>query len=483
MDKRVTLKLSTGTLETGFSASLQIGDEGTVPEVEISGSLPPNPTLKFLYQQWQAAYRRLGSPTRLEADTNFITNVSIVGDCLGLAEELKQALNRWLRADTFRPIQEKLLEKLAPDDTIRLILQAPTGLIQRLPWHLWNISNRYAKLEIALSAPAYEKATAPTVTPRKRVRILAIIGQSQGLDVQADQALLNRLPNAEVHFLPTPSRQTLNATLWDPQGWDILFFAGHSATRPYPSGTPVADHKPVGQIFINDTDALTVEQLKHALSKALTRGLKIAIFNSCDGLGLAEALADLQISQILVMCEPVSDPVAHAFLRSFLEAFASGEPMTLAVREAREQLQGLEGEYPCASWLPTLFQNPAELPPTWQTLYQTPPSPSIDASTPPLLLGQARSSDRLSRILPVHILMIVVILVLRSLGLLQGWELKAFDQFLRLRAAEAPDSRIVVVAVTEADVRAQDPEDRRGSLSDSALIALLDRLNTMEPHS
>lgn len=372
MDKRVTLKLNAGTLETGFLVSLQIGDEGTVPEVEISGSLPPNPALKSLYQRWQAAYRRLGSLTRLEADTGFVTNVSIIGDCLGLAEELKRSLNQWLHSDSFRPIQEKLLERLTPDDTIRLILQTPTGLVQRLPWHLWNILNRYAKLEIALSTPAYEKVSTPTISPHEKVRILAIIGHSQGLDIQADQALLSQLPNAEVHFLPTPSRQILNATLWDPKGWDILFFAGHSATRPCDSGAPVADNKPVGQIFINNTDALTIEQLKHALSKALTRGLKIAIFNSCDGIGLAEALADLKISQILVMREPVSDPVAHAFLRSFLEAFASGEPMTLAVKEAREKLQGLEGQYPCASWLPTLFQNPAEQPPTWSTLYQTP---------------------------------------------------------------------------------------------------------------
>ncbi len=483
MDKRVTLKLNAGTLETGFSVSLQIGDEDTVPEVEISGSLPPSPALKFLYQRWQAAYRRLGSPTRLEADTGFVTNVSIIGDCLSLAEELKQTLNQWLRSETFRPIQEKLLERLAPADTVRLILQTPTGLVQRLPWHLWEILSRYARLEIALSTPAYEKVSVPISCPREKVRILAIIGHSQGLDIESDQALLNRLPNAEVHFLLAPNRQTLNATLWDPKGWDILFFAGHSATRPCTSGALVADPEPVGQIFINNIDALTIEQLKHALSKALTRGLKIAIFNSCDGIGLAEALADLKISQILVMREPVSDPVAHAFLKSFLEAFARREPMTLAVKEAREKLQGLEGQYPCASWLPTLFQNPAERPPTWSTLSQTPPTRSIDVAAGNSPPRQARQSVGVARILPIHILTIVVIILLRNFGVFQGWELKAFDQFLHLRSAEAPDGRIVIVMVTEADVRAQDPEDRRGSLSDSALMALLNHLNPMGPHS
>jgi hypothetical protein len=32
-----------------------------------------------------------------------------------------------------------------------------------------------------------------------------------------------------------------------------------------------------------------------------------------------------------------------------------------AVRSAREQLQGLEDRYPCASWLPVICQNPAEI--------------------------------------------------------------------------------------------------------------------------
>ncbi|SKB13866.1 hypothetical protein PL11201_530196 [Planktothrix sp. PCC 11201] len=30
------------------------------------------------------------------------------------------------------------------------------------------------------------------------------------------------------------------------------------------------------------------------------------------------------------------------------------------MREARERLQGLESEFPCASWLPVVSQNPAE---------------------------------------------------------------------------------------------------------------------------
>jgi hypothetical protein len=66
--------------------------------------------------------------------------------------------------------------------------------------------------------------------------------------------------------------------------------------------------------------------------------------------------------------EPVPDRVAHAFLMHFLTHFSQGQSFYQSVRDAREQLQNLEEQYPCADWLPMIVQNPAEIPPTWQTL-------------------------------------------------------------------------------------------------------------------
>ena len=94
----------------------------------------------------------------------------------------------------------------------------------------------------------------------------------------------------------------------------------------------------------------------------------MAIFNSCDGLGLAWELQKLQIPQVIVMGEPVPDHVAQEFLKYFLIPFAKGQSFYLAVREARERLQGLEDQFPCASWLPVICQNPLVKPPTWLAL-------------------------------------------------------------------------------------------------------------------
>lgn len=68
------------------------------------------------------------------------------------------------------------------------------------------------------------------------------------------------------------------------------------------------------------------------------------------------------------MREPVPDVVAQEFLQHFLRTFAQGKSLYLAVREARERLQGLETQFPCASWLPVICQNPAVVPPTWDQL-------------------------------------------------------------------------------------------------------------------
>jgi len=206
-------------------------------------------------------------------------------------------------------------------------------------------SFNYATPEIALSAN-YTQASTSFHMP---VRILAILGSNVGIDVEADRAELKKLPNAKVKFLAQPTRQQLSDRLFE-QHWDILFFAGHSSSQ--------ADGE-TGQIYINETDSLTIGELKYALRNAVQNGLKLTIFNSCDGLGLAQALADLQIPQMIVMREPVPDRVAQDFLKYFLNHFAKGKSFYLSVREAREQLQSLEGDYPRASWLPVICQNPA----------------------------------------------------------------------------------------------------------------------------
>jgi hypothetical protein len=96
--------------------------------------------------------------------------------------------------------------------------------------------------------------------------------------------------------------------------------------------------------------------------------LHLAIFNSCDGLGLARQLADLHLPQIIVMRERVPDRAAQEFLKEFFSYYSRGKSLYFSVRQARQELQNIESRFPCASWMPVIWQNSAEMPQKWGQL-------------------------------------------------------------------------------------------------------------------
>ncbi len=90
------------------------------------------------------------------------------------------------------------------------------------------------------------------------------------------------------------------------------------------------------------------------------------------------------------------------------------------------------------------------------------------------LTGRLRSPTGVSLLLGC--LVFVGILGLRLLGILQPLELAAYDYCLRLRPVDAPDSRIVLIGETEADLQ------RFGHpLSDNLLAEVLERLLQAQP--
>jgi predicted NACHT family NTPase len=360
MSKFVVINMEKGNLKDGFSpVTAQLWENNSRP-IKFVGSLPAAPEIYELYKHfkliYKALYNRFGSRLRIKINSQDLNNVS-EASFNEIQEQLYEAINAWLNSDSFRPIDQKLREKLSLDEEFQVIIEASDILLQRLPWHLWNFVEHYQLCEVAVSTSKYERVKPLRKPEKNQVRILAILGDSQGIDVKKDRNILEQLLHASTVFLVEPSRQELDKWLWDEQGWDILFFAGHSHSQ---------DNK--GQICINKTSSLKISELKNALTHAVSHGLKIAIFNSCDGLGLAQQLSNLHIPQIVVMREEIPDFVAQEFVKYFLGAFSGGQSFYLAVRYARLRLQGLEDEFPGASWLPVIYQNPAEHSLNWQEL-------------------------------------------------------------------------------------------------------------------
>lgn len=482
------LNLGKGDWQQGLPVvMMQLWDNNQTTPIQVIGSLPPNPELALLYERWQGLYAALYAHRswrsvrtfdnqvdnqvddqvddqvfEIEDDRTYITNVS-EAEFQRTCKALEQHLNHWLNHDSFRVIDRQLRTRLTPADEIRVIISAENRQLLRLPWHLWQFFADYPRAEPGLSLPEYTRSIKTTTTPEVKLRILAILGNAQRINIAKDQQLLEQLPHTTLQVLVEPALTDINQQLWEP-GWDILFFAGHSSSQ----GT--------GKIQINATESLTIEQLRFGLKKAIERGLKLAIFNSCDGLELAWALADLQIPQVIVMREPVPDRVAQEFLKAFLFAFSSGASFYLAVREAREQLQALETDFLCATWLPVICQNPAEPPMQWEW-----GGKPVAATKKLHSFKRQPFNAKLTQVLFTIVLTTGCLFGIRSLGILQPLELWAFDRALMLRPIETTDDRLLVITIDETDIQAQNPQQRQGSISDQTLDQLLKVLEKAQP--
>jgi len=395
MIKHVVLKIEGHVEQQDCRVTLEIGIDNQRPHIEKIAYLPANPDLaRAIQEHWQDKYRQAGSPcsrkqnSQYSRDLNSIRGLLKYGidyrikvkrilhdgqikrlkECQESADVVEKKFQEWIGSPSFQGLELCLREEVSQEDDIYITLRTDDRDIQKLPWHLWKFYQRYQRSEISLSPLVAARSNGSQRVPYPKVRILAILGHQDGIDVNKDREFLENLPNAEVTFLPEPKRQEINDKLWE-QAWDIIFFAGHSETEGE-----------TGKIYINPDESLEIKDLWYGLRKAVDRGLKLAIFNSCDGLGLAQKIDDWQIPIAIVMRELVPDRVAQEFLKFFLDRFVQGVPFHLAVREAREQLQGLEGEFPCASWLPVICQHPTESLLNWEDFYQAEDSTSTSES-------------------------------------------------------------------------------------------------------
>ena len=372
--KRLLINFGDGSLENGIRLiSAQLFESGEL-KLKREGYLPATPGLAEAYQNWQKLYFGiLDYQTKLQVPVStrtlkFQAGSSSFGLEIEKIEPNRQALvlqlDQWLSCEGFAQLIEKdLRSSLNREDDIEVILETHDEGLRKLPWHQWQFFQDYPHAEIAYSKRVYGQPLLSS--SHKKIRILAILGEVKGIDLDAERRYLEQLSkqlsNVEILFLESPTREKLFDELWNQEGFDILFFAGHSRTV-----------RKTGELVINentDDTSVTIAEFKQAFKKSLERGVQLAIFNSCDGLGIAENLAEFGAAQIIVMREPVMNRVAQEFFREFLEAFAMEQlPLYRAMRQARSKLEKLENRYPGATWLPMLFHNPTTSTLNWQLL-------------------------------------------------------------------------------------------------------------------
>ncbi|MBF2017778.1 MAG: substrate-binding domain-containing protein [Rivularia sp. T60_A2020_040] len=341
--------------------------------IEAEGFLPVLPAeLESSFNNWQLAYRQIDAVRSYIAPSpgmritpKTVTKYSST-DCV---KSVKESLNQWLNSGDSRwlPVRDKLIaiaqELLHTNEEVRVIIDAKDVNLRRLPWQEWNLfEEHYPQVEIALNAGKSTSRKISNILPTSsKIRVLVTVGRSDGINTKDDLQVIKELEKhgAEVICLMQPNRQELCNALWDEQGYHIFIFTGHSGSR---------EDGCIGWIELNDNDSLSIEEFKEALKQAIDRGLQLAIFNSCDGLGLANQLAELCLPRCIVMREPVPDRVAVEFLKYFFTEFTRNQSLSQALNKARKRLEHFNLDYPGAIWLPTICvaSNLKSL--TWESL-------------------------------------------------------------------------------------------------------------------
>lgn len=368
----VVLEFSDGSFDEGFSVKLQILKDGrTIHEDDDLPNIPPAPELPQLYHDWQDI--SLENSRKLQAVPAQVTNVAAWKQTV---KDLEETCQLWFKNNAFNSLRDRILantRRVSADQSVPIIIRckAKDEILRRLPWHTWDLFTKLEKADFAL----FTGFRQPVPTLEAPVKVLAIFGSSQGgLQLEKDEAALKRLEQrgAQITKILEPDEETLSHLLFD-KDWQILFFAGHSSSK-----------ETSGCIQISNGKSLPLNALRQSLTSAVRRGLKLAIFNSCDGLGIADFLASLQVPSVIVMREPVPDQIAHRFLLYFLQEFSEGKPLCLAVREARNRLEYLQENFPAATWLPTVCLNPNQSEFVWpnttdnlppQAIIPVPPTP------------------------------------------------------------------------------------------------------------
>jgi len=388
------------------SFRLKIHQQQQSCEFELSGGngqqilscLPTAAPVIQRYQEWQRAY--LGfyqamSLTDLPITPDFFPSADpslrgrtgssgrITPSSADRQTQLVQAetsllleFHRWLRDGELFEIRQaiaqasrQLQNSAQPNHSapiLQLFITCSSLELARLPWESWEISSEFAtigKVKILRTPLNIHIGTASQPMPLRqgKARILAILGDATGLNFQDDKAAVRSLsPLAEIQFIGWQPGQTaeqaktqIQQALVDKAGWDILFFAGHSSET----------HLTGGELAIAPGVSISLIEITSQLIKAREQGLQFALFNSCNGLNLAETLVSLGFSQVAVMREPIHNRVTQEFLSRFMNQLARHCDVHEALWSTCHQLKvDTNLTYPSAHLIPSLFCHPGATP-------------------------------------------------------------------------------------------------------------------------
>ena len=327
--------------------------------------------LTTLYKDWQQIYLSFYT-TALRGRVQASGSLNAPPPPVDWHAKLVQAeakllyeFHRWLRSGDLFEIRRAIASAAShkidhSSPPVNVFLTCSPLELERFPWEAWEISDFANAGNIRIIRTPQNirgQADEQQALPRRKARVLAILGDETGLNFQADREAVRSLSRvAEVEFVGWQKGQDIGElkqhicdAIADAKGWDILFFAGHS------NETSITG----GQLAIAPNTSMQISEIEPYLAKAKARGLQFAIFNSCSGLTIANALIDLGLSAVAIMREPVHNKVAEEFLVRFLQSLAEYKDVHESMLAACQYLK-LEKKvtYPSAYLIPSLYCHP-----------------------------------------------------------------------------------------------------------------------------
>ncbi|MDX2229920.1 MAG: CHASE2 domain-containing protein [Leptolyngbyaceae cyanobacterium bins.349] len=343
---------------------------------QLTAKLPFPSILKTHYKRWQSAYIDFYKSKEFQAST-LRARVDVSGTMatpeidwrarLAQAEaELTSEFHHWLSSAELIKIRKEIASGGQPTNneanpltqSIDVFLTCDSLELERLPWETWEIGTEFAASSIRLvRTPANIEAETGQRKRQGKMRILAILGDETGLNFQQEREALKDLkPLADITFIGWQKDKATDHLLEDiqqaianPNGWDLLFFAGHS------NETNVTG----GELTIAPNQSVLVSEIAPQLLLAKQHGLQFAIFNSCRGLSIANSLISLGLGQVAVMREPIHNRVAQEFLIRFLRQMATYQDVQDTLRLTCQSFKLDKNlTYPSAYLVPSLFRHP-----------------------------------------------------------------------------------------------------------------------------
>lgn len=336
---------------------------------KLTASLPYPEEIQKCYQLWRQRYHRFYqlSPPQSASNSGRLNPGSgdLAHDLMDAEKRLVKAFQRWLGSGELRAIQQQIREQLpaisSPKQAVTqpgvdIFLACDAEEMEQLPWEVCALGlDGIAPGALRIVRTAMDEPEAPHIpkVPRKKSRILAVLGDDPTLPLQEDWKAVRSLQSiAHIERFIWQSndsvsliKQKFAAKICDSRGWDVLFFAGHS------DDTDVTG----GKIAITPKISLAISEIEDYLTQARENGLQLAIFNSCSGLSIAKSLVALGL-QVVVMREPIRNDVAQRFLPTLCQHLAQHNDIHDALLQASQYLQSAEKfSYPSAHLIPSFF--------------------------------------------------------------------------------------------------------------------------------